>query len=152
MRLHRRPLAGNDAVDAGVAKRSVARYLMAAQNAVELGAQSFDAAAALMVEKMRSELDRDAAQRVKGMTKKQKLALRIELRPLHAFPVPGPANLQAAMIRLDVQIIRHPRGLAGGTVENHKRKARALRLRGQPLLYKVGHLVGRRNGGVPQSP
>jgi hypothetical protein len=25
-------------------------------------------------------------------------------------------------------------------------------LRGQPLLYKVGHLVGRRNGGVPQSP
>jgi hypothetical protein len=25
-------------------------------------------------------------------------------------------------------------------------------LRGQPLLYEVGHLVGRRNGGVPQSP
>src|SRR5262249_12420143 len=104
MRLHRRPLAGNDAVDAGVAKRSVVCYLMAAQGASELCATSLDSTAALMIKKMRWELDRDAAQRVEGMAEKQELALGIELRPLHAFPVPGPANLQPAVIRFDVQI------------------------------------------------
>ena len=50
-----------------------------------------------MVEIVRPELDRNAAQRVKGMAEKQELALRIELRPLDAFPVPGSANFQPAV-------------------------------------------------------
>jgi hypothetical protein len=41
---------------------------------------------------VRSEFDRDAAQRVKGMAEKQELALRVELGPLDAFPVPGSAQ------------------------------------------------------------
>src|ERR1700722_12213694 len=101
---------------------------------------------------MRSELDRDTAQRVEGMAEKQKLALRIELRPLDTFPVPGSADFQPAVIRLDVQIIGHPDGLACGVVENRKRKTGALCLREKPLVDEIGHFVGRRNGGVPQPP
>jgi hypothetical protein len=62
MRFHRRPLAGDDAVDASVAKRPVCRELMAAQYSFELRAQSFDRASTLMIEKVGSELDRDAIQ------------------------------------------------------------------------------------------
>src|SRR5271169_248811 len=105
-----------------------------------------------MVEIMRPEFDRDAAQRVKGMAEKQELALRIELRPLDTFPVPGSANFQPAVIRLDIQIIRHPDGLACGVVENCKRKTGPLCLREKPLVDEIGHFVGRGNGGVPQLP
>src|SRR5215471_8977066 len=97
MRLHGRPLAGDDAVDAGVAQRSVVRDLMAAQHPVELCAQSFDAATALIVEKMGAKFDRDAMQHVESMTEKEKLALRVDLGPLDAFSVPGTTNLDAAM-------------------------------------------------------
>src|SRR5690606_39425643 len=45
-----RPFRRHDAVDAGVAQRAVGRALVAAQNAVELGAQPLDGAAALAVE------------------------------------------------------------------------------------------------------
>jgi hypothetical protein len=70
VRFHRWPFAGGNTVDAGVAKRSVACYLMAAQYTVQFCAQSLNSATALIVEIMRSKLDRDAVQRVKGMTEK----------------------------------------------------------------------------------
>src|SRR3990167_5053586 len=55
--LHRRPFAGHDAVDAGVAQRTVrigvAVDLVRAHHAVELGAQALDTATALVVEEVR---------------------------------------------------------------------------------------------------
>src|SRR4051812_19247779 len=60
MRLHRRPFAGDDAVDAGVAQRAVGRQLVMAQDTVELGTQALDAAPALVIDEMGAEFDRDA--------------------------------------------------------------------------------------------
>src|SRR5262249_4415744 len=57
MRLHRRPLGGDDAIDAGVAQRAVGSQLMAAQHPVELGAEAQDRAPALRIEEMRAEFD-----------------------------------------------------------------------------------------------
>src|SRR5437868_288840 len=67
MRLHRRPFAGDDAVNHGVAQRAVRCDLMASQNTVLLGAQAFDAAPALVIEEMRAELDRNAIELLEGM-------------------------------------------------------------------------------------
>src|SRR5262249_20218469 len=137
VRLHGRPLAGDDAVDAGVAEGSVVRDLMVAQHTVQFCTQSLDSATTLVIEKMSAKFDRDATQCVKGVAEKQQLALGIDLRPLDAFPIPGSTDLQAAMVRLDIQIIRHPDGFARGVVENGKRKPRTLRLPGQPLIDEI---------------
>ena len=50
---------------------------MIAQYAVELCAQSLYSAAALVVEEMGAKFNCDATQRVERMTKKQKLAFRV---------------------------------------------------------------------------
>src|ERR1700761_8813153 len=78
MRLHGRPFRGNDAVHDGVAQRAVGADLMVAQNAVLLGAQTLDAAPALMVEEMRAEFDRDAIELFERMRQQQQLALGVE--------------------------------------------------------------------------
>jgi hypothetical protein len=75
---------------------------MAAQYTVQFCAQPLYAMTTLVVEKMSPKLNRDAMQRVKGMLEKQKLALCVDLRPLDALPIPRSANLQAAMVRLDI--------------------------------------------------
>ena len=124
---------------------------MVAQDTVQLCAQSLYSSAALVVEKMGPKLDGDATQRVKGMSKKQELALRIDRRPLDTFPVPRSANLQPAMVRLDVQIIRHPYGFACRVVENGKSKQGTLRL-SEPPVDEIDQLVRRRNRRVPQLP
>src|SRR5690348_7225281 len=107
VRPHGRPFARDDAVDAGVAQRSIRRDLVAAEDAVELGAQSLDAAPALMIEKMGAEFDRDAAERLEGVAQKHDLAFGVDRRALNACAVPRAADLQAAMLRLDVEIVRH---------------------------------------------
>jgi hypothetical protein len=53
---------------------------------------------------------------------------------LDAFPVPGSANLQAAMVRLSIQIICHSYGFARYVIDNSKRKPIALRLGREPLV------------------
>src|SRR5581483_1414299 len=62
MLFHRRPLAGDDAVDDRVAQRSVVADLVAAQDAVELRAEPLDALAAGAVEEVRAEFDGDAVE------------------------------------------------------------------------------------------
>src|SRR5215471_6557622 len=62
MGFHGGPLGGDDAVDACVAQSAVACELMAAQDSVELCAQSFDGASAGVVEEMSTKLDSDALQ------------------------------------------------------------------------------------------
>ena len=62
MGLHRGPLGGNDAVDAGIAQSAIGCELMAAQDSVEFCAQPFDSAPAGMVEEMSAKLDGDALQ------------------------------------------------------------------------------------------
>src|SRR5882672_1311060 len=89
VRLHRRPFAGNDAVDHGVAQGAVRCNLMAAQDAVELGAEALDATPALMIEKMGAEFDRNAIEFFERMAKQQQFALGVERTALDAFGIPG---------------------------------------------------------------
>src|SRR3954471_3257424 len=88
MRSHGRPFGSGDAVDHGVAQRAVRRDLVAAQDPVLLGAEALDGAAALMVEEMRAEFDRDAIQRLESMPEQQQLALRVEGPALRTLAVP----------------------------------------------------------------
>src|ERR1700687_1199790 len=60
MRAHRWPLAGYDRVHHRVAQRAIRRDLMVAQDAVLLGAKALDGTAALMIEEVGAEFDRDA--------------------------------------------------------------------------------------------
>src|SRR5262245_44756128 len=95
VRLHGRPFAGDDAVDAGVAQRAVSGDLVVAQNAVELGAQPLDAGSALAVEEVGAELHGDATQRLEGVAEQQELAVRVEVGALHGSAIPGRADLYA---------------------------------------------------------
>src|SRR5258708_3978518 len=78
MRLHRRPFAGDNAEHHGIAQRAVRRDRVVAQNAVLLGTQTFDTAAALLIEEMRAELDRNAIELLEGMRQQQQFALRVD--------------------------------------------------------------------------
>src|SRR4051812_47718041 len=102
MRPHRRPFGGGDAVDNSVAQRAVRRDLMTAQNAVLLRAEALDSAAALMIEEMRAEFHRNAVQRFEGVREQQELALRVERPALGALPIPGRADLDAAVAGIDI--------------------------------------------------
>src|SRR4051794_2931420 len=93
MRLHRRPFGGGDAVHHRVAQRAVRRDLVAAQDTVLLRAQALDGAAALVIEEMRTEFDRDAIQRLEGVPEQQQLALRVERPALRTLAVPGRTDL-----------------------------------------------------------
>src|SRR5277367_2844250 len=95
MRLDRRPLAIEDAVDAGVAQRAVGRELVLPQDPVQFRAQSFDGGTALLIEEMRAEFDRDAIQYIERMGQEQQLALGIQRTALHALSIPGGADFHA---------------------------------------------------------
>jgi hypothetical protein len=54
-------------------------------NTVLLGAQALDTAPALVIEEMRTELDRDAIELLEGVRQQQQFALRIERAALRAW-------------------------------------------------------------------
>src|SRR5262249_43082520 len=101
------PLGGDDAVDAGVAQGAVGGELMAAQDAVELGAEPLDAGAGLAVEEVGAEPTGDAAERLEGMAEQEQLAARVEVGPLHRLAVPGRADLHALVGGVDVHVGGH---------------------------------------------
>src|SRR5690349_2079154 len=116
MRLHRRPFTGDDAVNHGVAQRSVWRDLVAAQNTVLLGAEALNAAPALVIEEVRAELYRNAIQLLEGVRQQQQFALCIERAALHAPGVPGRADLDATVGGVDIHVGGHARDLAVGVI------------------------------------
>ncbi len=151
MRLHRRPFAGDDAVDHGIAQRTVGRKLMAAQDAVELGTQPLDAAPALMIEKMRAEFYRNAIEFFERMVEQQQFALGIERAALHARGVPGRTDLDAPVRRIDVHVGGHAGDLAVG-IENRPWQHGPCRLQPQPAIDLLAHVLRARNEGVPELP
>src|SRR3954470_22395453 len=97
MRLHRRPLAGDNAEDHGVAQRAIRGNDVVAQNTILLGAEALDAAAALVVEEVGAELYCNAIKLLEGMRQQQQFTLRIDGAALHALRIPGGADLDAAI-------------------------------------------------------
>src|SRR5690348_5766680 len=80
IRAHTRPFRGDDAVDAGVAQRSVRRQLMAAQDPIELGTEALDREPAGAVEVAGAEFDRDAVERLECVRQQQALAFGVQAR------------------------------------------------------------------------
>lgn len=78
MRSHGRPLAGDDAVDARIAKRAVRREPMVAKYAVKLRAKPFDGTAALMIEEVRAELDGHTAERIERVMQQHEFAFGVQ--------------------------------------------------------------------------
>ena len=124
---------------------------MVAQDPVLLGAEALDAAAALVIEEVRPELDRDAIEFLEGVRQQQQFALRIDRAALHTPGVPGRADLDAAVGRVDVHVGGHARDLAVG-IEHGKRQHRPGLLQTEPAIDLLAHIFGLRNEGVPELP
>src|SRR5258708_34476011 len=87
--LPRRPFAGDDAVDHGVAQRTVRRDHVTTQDAAELCAEPLDATPALVVEKMRADLDREAIELFERLRQQHQLALGIDGAAPNALAMPA---------------------------------------------------------------
>src|SRR3954468_10016158 len=148
MRSHGRPFGRGDAVDHGVAERAVRRDLVAAQDAVLLGAQTLDGAAALVIEEVGAEFHRDAVQGFEGVGEQQQLALRVEWAALRALAIPGRTDLHAAVGGIDVHVGRHAHDLTVA-IEHGEGEHRARGLKTEPPVDFLAHVVRRRNRGVP---
>ena len=62
---------------------------MAAEDAVELGSEALDGAAALMVHEMGAELDGDTVEGFEGVPEQEQLGLGVEAAALDALGIPG---------------------------------------------------------------
>ena len=91
-------------------------------------------------------------ERLEGVGEQHQLALRVDLGALHAPAIPGRADLDAALRRVDVHVGGHADGLARGVVDDGKRKHRALLLQAEPAVDLGAHLLGHRDGRVPEPP
>src|SRR6185437_4502795 len=149
MRLHRRPLGGDDAEDYSVAQCAVRRNLVVAQNAVLLSAQPFDGAPALVIEEMRAELYCNAVDGLESMPQQQQFALGVERCALHPLGIPSRADLDPAVSRVDVHVGGHARDLASG-IEYRERQHRSGLLQTQPAVDLLGHVLRPRHRGVPE--
>src|SRR5262245_41518911 len=150
--LHGGPLARDDAVDVSVAQCSVRGDLVVSQDAVELCAKALNSPAALMVEGVRAEFDRDAVERLECMRQQEELALGVESRALDALAVPGRADLDPPIDRIDVHIGSHSNRATDWVVDDRERQHRASRLQGQPPADFRAHCLGLGTAGVPKRP
>lgn len=93
---------------------------MRAQDAVQFGPESLDRFAALVIQEVRPELDRDAAKLFKGVPQEQKLGFSVQPRSLHTGRVPGRAYLNAAIRYVNVHEARHANDLVGRKVDHRE--------------------------------
>src|SRR5438105_12691887 len=152
MALHGRPLALDDAEHHGVAITAVARNLVITQHAVLLGAQPQNRLARRVIEPMGAEFDRDALQRFEGMGQEQELALGIDGATLHTLRVPGVANLEPAVRRIDVEIARATDDLPGRSEAHDKGHGAVELAHRQRAVDVLSRAIRRGYGGVPQAP
>src|SRR5690348_12770760 len=97
VRLHRRPLAVEDAENDGVAAAAVGHQLVIAQDAVLLRTEALDRRTRGMIEPVRAEFDGDAAQRLERVREQEPLAFGVDRGALRALRIPGVADLDAAI-------------------------------------------------------
>lgn len=149
MGLYRGPFGGGDGIDSGITQRAVWHLHMGPQDPIQLGTQPFDGTAALLVEAMGAELDRDGVQRFKGMMQHQELAFGVEPGTLHRSAIPRGADFQPLVAMVDVHIGGHADG-AGIVVENGKGHHAARLLQRKAAVDFYGHLLWRGYTGVPK--
>ena len=76
---------------------------MLAQDAVELGPHPFDGTAALLVENVGPELDREAVERVEGMRQQKQLGLGVNRRSLDAARIPCTTDFDPRARKVDMR-------------------------------------------------
>ena len=86
-----------------------------------------------------------------GMRQQQKFALRIERAALHAPGIPGRADLDPPVRRIDVHVGGHARDPAVG-VEYRERQHGARGLQSQAAVDLLGHAFRCGHGRVPELP
>jgi len=152
--LYRRPLCVQDAVHAGVTQRAcgigMVIDLVVAQNAIELGAQAFNGAAALLVEEMRSKFNGIAMELFKGVGQQHAFAFCVDQGALHTAAIPRGANFNTEVGRIDVHVRGHAHGLA---LDHHgEGQETAFLVQIQATRNFIGHFFWRGNEGVPMAP
>src|SRR5260221_8969450 len=100
----RRPLALDNAEHHRIAIAPIGRYLVIAQHPILLRAEPDDRSTRRVVEPVRAELDGDAPEFLERVRKQQQLALGVDRAALRAFRIPGVADFQPAIWRIDVEI------------------------------------------------
>ncbi len=125
---------------------------MRSEYAVELGADAFDGAAALVVHEMGAELDCDAAERVEGVPEQEQLGLGVEPGTLDVSRVPGRADLDATVGSVDIHVGGHAGGLAGVRINNGEGQHRSGSVEAKAAFDLRVHFLGRGGRGVPELP
>jgi len=138
--LDRGPFAVEHAVDAGVAQRAVGLHQVLAQYPVQFGAQPLDGSTALAIEEMGTEFHCDAVELLEGVSQKQQLALGVQGAALHALSIPGGADLDAPIERVDVHVGGHADCGVRGLFDHGKGYHRALRLKTQATVTEMSHI------------
>ena len=152
VRPHRRPLAVDDAEHHGVARIPSAPSWWLRSTPSCLAPSRAIASRLCVVEPVRAELDRDAAERLERVAEQQELALGVQRRALHALRVPGVADLEPPVRRVDVEVARAADDLARPALAHDEGH------RAQPLahverdVHVAGHLLRRGDAGVPEPP
>jgi hypothetical protein len=124
---------------------------MRTQDAVELRAEALDRAPTLRVQAMRTQLHRDAAQRIERMREQQAFCFRVEGRPLHAARIPGGSDLDATMDVVDVHVGRHADDAAVGC--NHSEgQHQGLCMQVESAFDLLHHALRRGYARVPKPP
>lgn len=152
MRFDRRPLASNDAVDAGVSQRTLFHQTMTPEHAIELGPKPLDRLAALMIEEAGTELNGDAVESLECMREHQQFTFGVQSRALYSLAVPRRPDFEASMLGLDVHVGGHTHRSARCCLENSERQHGSLALQRQSALDFRFHLLWRGDPGVPQLP
>src|SRR5580704_4421396 len=98
---------------------------------------------------MGAELHRNAIDRLESMPEQQQLALRVERCALHALGIPGRADLDAAVGRIDVHVGRHTSDLACG-IEYREWQHRSRLLQAETAVDLLGHVLRLWHRGVPE--
>jgi hypothetical protein len=100
---------------------------------------------------MGAEFDRDAIEFIEGVGQQQQFALGIERAALHPLGIPGRADLDPPVRRIDIHVGRHARDFAV-RIENRERQHRPRRLQAKPAVDLLAHAFGPGNEGVPELP
>ena len=125
---------------------------MAAQDAVELGAETLDCGPALLVEEVGAEFYRDAGEGFEGVREQEQFGLGVEAGALVAAGVPGGADFDATGDAIDVHVGGHADRAASGGVDDGEWQHEAGALKGEAALDFGGHGGGLGDGGVPELP
>lgn len=156
MQFHILPFAMDDAVNASVPqcllRQGMSVDLVLSQHAIQLGSQTLNRAAALLIQHMGAKFHRNAPQVFEGMAEQQSLGFGVQGGTLHTLTVPSGANFHAAVGAIDVEVGGHACDLLTLDVDDRKGQHETLSLKSDSPLNFSGHQVGVRDQGIPKPP